>query len=377
MSSFLDFFEPIHKGNTELTEMAIYNSIKFNENFIPLWGGNKSHVVKDRLISENGKTKSGASITIFDGEGIIISLDGSAGSMTYKNGERFALNHHAGFFKVKEEMKEFVNPEFFALFFEKKLMDLSVSEGSKTLSLKQINSLDFEMPDKNTQDGFIYLTRPLLEKSERTTQLLNKIDSIKDKIISHEYHKYQDTDVKISDVFGYMSGNSGLVENEIYTKINLEGKRYTVLSSSTVGKTRMGEIPMCEIRGKELKVFEDKEGILVVRNGKAGTTFYLKEGKYTINDHAYILYLKDDCKYKISLKWIIANYKITFLEYSSSSDNGTWNMTGFFENVTIDIPSYEEQMEIVKEYEKLERLENFMKQTHKQTEKIFQRQVSF
>ena len=101
--------------------MAIYNSIKFDGDFIPLWGGNKNHVIKNRLISENGKTKSGAQITIFNGEGIIISLDGSAGSMTYKSGERFALNHHAGFFKVKEEMKGFVNPLFFALLFEKKL----------------------------------------------------------------------------------------------------------------------------------------------------------------------------------------------------------------------------------------------------------------
>ena len=51
----------------------------------------------DRRISVSAKTKKGATIKIFSGEGIIISLDGSAGSMTYKNGEKFALNHHAGF----------------------------------------------------------------------------------------------------------------------------------------------------------------------------------------------------------------------------------------------------------------------------------------
>jgi Restriction endonuclease S subunits len=377
MSKFLDFFDPIQKGNTELTEMAVYNSIKFDENFVPLWGGNRSHIVKDRLISEKGRTKSGLPITIFDEEGIIISLDGSAGSMTYKNGERFSLNHHAGFFKVKKEMREFVNPEFFALFFENKLMDLSVSDGSKTLSLKQIYSFDFEMPDKKTQDEFISLVRPLLEKREHATKLFNKIESIKDKIISHEYREYQATDVNISGILDYMSGNSGLVEEEIYTKIYLEKKRYTILSSSTTEDTRMGEIPLCEIKGKKLKVFEDREGILVIRNGKAGTTFYLKNGKYTINDHAYILYLKDDCEYEISLKWIVSQYRKTFLEYSSSSDNGTWNMTGFFENVTIGIPSYKEQIEIANEYEKLEKLENSMKHVLTKIESIFQRQVSY
>lgn len=378
MSRFLDFFEPIQKGNTELTEMAIYNSIKFNGDFIPLWGGNQSHVVKDRLISENGKTKSGAPITVFDGKGIIISLDGSAGSMTYKNGERFALNHHAGFFKVKEEMKEFVNPKFFALFFEKKLMDLSVGEGSKTLSFKQINSLDFEMPDKRVQDKFISLSRPLLEKSEQITKLLNKIDSIKDKIISHEYHEYQATDVKFSDVFDYMSGNSGLTEKYLYSQISLSGERNYKILTGSINVFDISLIHRCpnpNNPSKQIKVFFG-EGIHVVRKGKAGHVNYLPKDHYTLNDDAYILYLKDGCKYEISLKWIIAHYRKTFLEYSSSSDNGTWNMTGFFKNVTIDIPSYEEQMGIVKEYEKLEHLENFMKQTDKKIENIFQRQIS-
>ena len=57
-------------------------------------------------------------------------------------------------------------------------------------------------------------------------------------------------------------------------KGQLEGLRYPVLSSSTIEETRLGEIPMCDIDGKKLKVFEDREGILVIRNGKAGTVFF-------------------------------------------------------------------------------------------------------
>lgn len=379
MSRFLDFFEPIQKGNTELTEMAIYNSIKFNGDFIPLWGGNKSHVVKDRLISENGKTKSGVSITIFEGEGIIISLDGSAGSMTYKNGERFSLNHHAGFFKVKEEMKEVMDLKFFALFFEKKLINLSVSDGSKTLSLKQIYSLDFEIPDKKIQDEFVYLTRPLFEKREQITRLINRINSIKDKIISYEYHEYQATDVNSSVVFDYMGGNSGLTEDYLYSQISRSNNRkYKVLTGS-INIMDVQLIHQClnpNNPSKQIKVFFG-EGIHVVRKGKAGCVSYLPNGHYTLNDDAYILYLKDDCKYKVSLKWIIAQYRKTFLEYSSSSDNSTWNMTGFFKNITIDIPSHDEQMEIVKEYDKLEKLENIMKQMDIKIENIFQRQISY
>ncbi len=34
----------------------------------------------------------------------------------------------------------------------------------------------------------------------------------------------------------------------------------------------------------KIKVFEDKEKILVIRNENAGTTFYLIKGEHTIND---------------------------------------------------------------------------------------------
>lgn len=42
------------------------------------------------------------------------------------------------------------------------------------------------------------------------------------------------------------------------------------------------------------------------------------------------------------------------MNYTSSSANGTWNMTGFFKNVVIDIPDYDEQLKIVQLYERAE-----------------------
>jgi hypothetical protein len=86
---------------------------------------------------------------------------------------------------------------------------------------------------------------------------------------------------------------------------------------------------------EKLDVFEDKEGILVIRNGKAGTTFFLNKGKYAITDHAYILSLKESCKYAVSLKWLMLQYRHPFLDYVSTSPNVTWNMTGFFKEVKV------------------------------------------
>lgn len=115
---FLDVFNKIKKGDYALTDEVVYTSIQNGDKLVPLYGGNKDHGSTDRMISITAKTKKGTLITVFSGGGIIISLDGSAGSMTYKNNEIFALNHHAGFITVRDDAKNKVKPEFFAIFFQ-------------------------------------------------------------------------------------------------------------------------------------------------------------------------------------------------------------------------------------------------------------------
>ena len=109
---------------------------------------------------------------------------------------------------------------------------------------------------------------------------------------------------------------------------------------------------MCEIASPSgklnaLKTFCDKDGLLVVRKGKAGGTRYLPKGHYAVNDDAYILSVKEGCPYALDLRWVSIAYRSEFLAYASSADNGTWNKTGFFSEVSIDIPSIEEQRRLV------------------------------
>lgn len=355
---FLDLFNEIEKGSYALTDEAVYYSIKNNDEMIPLWGGNKSHNKVDRMVSKSAKTKDGQDIKIFSGEGIIISLDGSAGSMTYKKGEVFALNHHAGFITVRPDKKELVNLEYFALFYQNFYRSLAVSDGSKTLSLKQIYNEEFEIPSINIQNR-------IMRKLTEVKYAVQKLDNLKPMLldilaqeVTINYTTYQAQDVPISKVLGYMSGNSGLTEEFIYKSLQNQGTRYKILSSSTEESTLMGEIPMCEINGNPLKVFSDRKGLLVTRNGKAGRTKFLDKGNYTINDHAYILFLLDDCPYDIDLRWLAIQYRPEFLSYSSNSENGTWNMTGFFKYVRIDIPSVKEQLQLINLWEKAELLVN-------------------
>lgn len=348
---FLEMFNPVEKGNFALTDEVVYNSIQNNDELIPLYGGNKSHEKALRYVSSSAVTKEGKPITIFNGEGIIISLDGSAGSMTYKNAERFALNHHAGFITTK--CNNIIRLEYFALFFQNYLRNLSVSDGSKTLSLTQLYSVDFEIPDYALQCRILDKVLPIKKQMDCLCVLRAKYMDLLNKQIGVTYKNYQATGIPISKAIECLSGNSGLTEEFIYSTTQIKGQRYKVLSSATDEKTMMGEVPKCILKGKPLKVFENKEGLLITRNGKAGETVFLESGKYTINDHAYILYNKSNYPYQINLKWLAIQYKSEFLSYSSASDNGTWNKTGFFNNTFIDIPELSEQLKIVELYEKI------------------------
>jgi restriction endonuclease S subunit len=363
---FLEAFNEIVKGNFALTDEAVYASLQNNDELIPLYGGNKDHVTTERMVSVSAKTKEGEPITVFIGEGIIISLDGSSGSMTYKNGERFALNHHAGFITSRKDAKEKVSLEYFALFFQTHYRALGVSDGSKTLSLEQIYAEEIQLPDYETQLAILGTVKKTSDRICKLSEIKQKYGNLIDKSVTFVYQRYQAKDVPLSDYIGYMSGNSGLTEESIYQTLQIEGERYCVLSSATEERTMMGQVPMCTLKSRPIKVFSGSDGLLVTRNGRAGMTRYLEHGRYTINDHAYILFVKQPAKYQINLKWLSIQYRTEFLNYASNSDNGTWNMTGFFLHTRIDIPSIEEQLKLVECYSTIEkRIESINRMEHR------------
>jgi len=373
---FLELFSPIKKGDFGLTEEAVYKSIQLGSDLIPLWGGNQSHVYAERFVNIKAKTKYSKPITVFQGKGIIISLDGSAGNMTYKNGPVFALNHHAGFFKVKKEAVNLIDIEFFSIFYKEQLKEASISDGSKTLTLDKIYSMDFDIPSKINQIELMQYLKPTLYKIEKLQSLLLKSELLLTKALSYSYKKFQIKQIPISDVLSYIGGNSGLTEEEIYQKVLLNGSKYKILSGATSPDTQLGYVSMFNLNDIPIKVFENKEGILIVRKGKAGYSFFLEKGKYTLTDDAYILYVKDDCKFEVSTQWLHIQYSNFFYDYSSSSDNGTWNMTNFFNNMIIDIPVLQEQLLIVKQYTELYSLRSKLLNFNKRTGGLFTKILS-
>lgn len=359
---FLQVFNEVKKGNYALTEESIYASLQSGNELVPLYGGNKEHISREKMISVNTKNKKGNPVKIFSGEGIILSLDGSAGSMTYKNNEKFVLNHHAGFITLRDDAEKEVCLEFFAIYMQNYYRNLCVSDGSKTLSLEQLYSENFELPSFETQKQILKILKPVKNSIEILVNLKERLQKILEKEVVFKYTDYQAKNVPIKTCIDYLSGNQGLTEEYIYKMLQNNNPRYEVLSSSTEVRTMMGSIPYCNVNDKPIKVFENKEGLLVTRNGKAGQTKYLSPGKYTVNDHAYILFVSDDSEYDIDLEWLSIQYKAQFLQYASSSDNGTWNMSGFFKYTCIDIPLKSEQELIKNRYNKIkkyiEKIEN-------------------
>ena len=201
------------------------------------------------------------------------------------------------------------------------------------------------------------------------SSIYNKLDVIGKTFLGQMAEGFQGKEVPISKILKCMSGNSGLTEEYLYSQINTNGeRRYRLLTGSTDYKERMfiHKCPHPKDPSKTISVSEGVPVIHVVRKGKAGSTAFFEAGDYTINDDAYLLYLRKQTEsttlqtnpeYVVNLKWLFYEYRSLFFQYSSSSDNGTWNMTGFFKEVRVDIPSINEQERIVSFYENLEQIE--------------------
>ncbi len=160
---------------------------------------------------------------------------------------------------------------------------------------------------------------------------------------------------KIRQFFDIKGGNSGLTEEIIYNNQPIvEKESIKVFSSSTDDKTIMKRISKhAQIDNENIKIF-DKEGILISRNGKAGKMKYIEGKKFTMNDHAYFLTVKDNYIDFINLNYILFAFKkeIENCVTSDKEGNRTFNKT-LFEQEYINIPDKLEQDKIAKEYIKI------------------------
>jgi len=402
---FTDLFIPFRGANTnsmpELTEEEIYKLSNYPRSiekvpvlsgtdldkgvfgFIPNFLDPKVEIKENEYYIKKNRIRY-----FINKEGCLTMIRcGNAGKLFYRSPDEFPLFSLTTsifvFFKkkdseIKEKYPDFdgLNLKWFSMKFNPLFSNLINREGLSTIPLKIIEKTELEIPKKVVQDKEEKSYQILLDTYFKLKELSNKIKllSQKDLIISK---KFNGGESPASDIFEFISGNSGLTEEFIYSRMNLnESKRYKILSSSTMDRTYMGEIPLCKLpNGRELNFFEDKEGILVIRNGKAGKLIYLPKGNYTLNDHAYILSLNKKYQGRIILEWILYQYQNLFYEFSSSSDNGTWNKTAFLENAQIKIIPIDKQKTIIKSFSEVNDLMIRINKSILKIENIFEKEL--
>jgi hypothetical protein len=280
----------------------------------------------------------------------------------------------------KEEFKDKVFLEWFAFKLSKLFLKIATSkEGVNYLNKEIVEELDISFPDKNVQIEQYKTISKLLNIRQRIIGSLEKIYLISNSEIIIDYKKFQAKNVSANEIFTCISGNSGLTEEYIYLNTLLErDKRYGVLTGS-IDTEQIQKVNLCpkpKNQSEKIAVFSG-EGIHVIRKGKAGVVNYLPEGYYTLNEDAYVLTLKQGCKYDISLKWVVNTCKKIFLEYSTSSDNGTWNMTGFFKHAKFDIPDRAEQEQVVKKFDALIKYEKGLHSIIKEIDEILGKEIIY
>ena len=366
ISDAFDYFP----GNHGLTEELIYSWQPTNEKESnPIFSGSKDNILPIGYIQNNAKNNKEKDITFFKGECLILTKDGSAGLLTYKNDGGFTLNHHACILKIKCGWENKIDLEWFAYQYQKRFYQYVTSKSDNgVFSTEWFDKIDFIIPDYDVQLK--------LKDKKNNLNLLSKFirksqNNLRQLTTNRKTELVEDKNCKIKEIFNFKGGNSGLTEDFSYNnQPSSEDEKIPILSSATLNSNLMGYLSKsAKPNNKKLKIFNG-ECVLIARNGYAGTMTYLDNYEFTINDHAYVLIPKKEWKNKINLRWFIFQYQELFYNIvTSKSDNATFNKT-YAEKQKVIIPDKDFQDKIAEKLLKIDHLIEELERINEQIEKL-------
>lgn len=154
----------IRKGNTGLTEAVMYAG--HDASGVPVYGGGVGNPAN--FIARGCKTAGGKLVTVFDAPAIVLSMDGSSGSMRVIESGSFACNHHAVVLQPRQDAPSL---EIVIQQAEARLKALASNKsGSATLTMGTVKSLLITWP-KDT------------EKADRIRAARKKLDGVRRRIL--------------------------------------------------------------------------------------------------------------------------------------------------------------------------------------------------
>jgi hypothetical protein len=155
----------IEKGDTELTQAVIYKHIDEDHGF-PVFGGGSG---APRFKAGKGLVKlSGEPARLFTGPALIVSMDGSSGSVQVVEKGTFYCNHHGA---VLSPAHKTLDLSCFAQLVEAPLKRLaSNTGGSATLTKPSLEEFQVRLPKSNATAKTIAKRRKELVALSRLTR---------------------------------------------------------------------------------------------------------------------------------------------------------------------------------------------------------------
>ncbi len=345
-------------GNHGLTEEVIYfYQADTPENAVPVYSGSASNDKPIAMISRTAKNNKGMSLVYFHGPCLILTKDGSAGLLTYMGPEKgnFTINHHACVLRLKPDYEGKVNLNWFE-FQYKSLFYKYVSSKSDNgvFSIEWFDRIKVDIPDIEIQLENLSRRGTI---SDAKHQLLRINESAKSLLEKETIPQANGEVTTVGAVFNFFGGNSGLIEELIYNNQAYDtGSSIKVLSGATSDTNSLGEINADVLIGqRKLKTFESP-GIVVIRKGVAGKMQLISNGKFTINDDAYVMKVRKNWERRVNPAWFMCQYQSLFFNIvTSRSDNGTFSK-GYASRQTIKVPALDYQNKVAERYLLLKRI---------------------
>ncbi len=332
-------------GNSGLTENIIYqNPPKNEQRSVKVYSGATldttllGSVDKDTVL--NGKQ-----MAVFRAPAIIIVRKGLAGKTKFVEKGIFTINDDAYVITVKEKYSDQINIEWAQKVLPNYADSCITSKGTNaTFSKEQFLDMEFSFPPMQEQEEIVRIYRDIYVLKCNMNALNERLERLE------HYSIHSDAICKMNagKIFDLKGGNSGLTEELIYWNQPTEEKDVVfVYSSSTDIQTNMGIISKnARIKDVPIKIFEGP-ALILSRNGQAGKAMFIDKGMFTINDHAYVLTVKEEYKKQVCLEWFSCICeKYTKNCVTSKDANGTFNKEIFLKE-QIELIDFEMQKNIV------------------------------
>lgn len=346
-------------GNSGLTESVIYwNPPKDEKCSVIVYSGATLGTALMGIIDEDTVIND-KHIKTFTAPAIVIVRKGLAGKTKFIENGKFTMNDDAYVITVKDKYRGQINIEWLEKVIPNYADHCITSRGTNgTFSKEQFLDLEFAYPSMQEQEKIVLFCKKI-------DMLKNKMYSFDERMKKLDSHIISSTTVcqkEAGAIFEMKGGNAGLTEEFIYNNQPMdETEAVIVFSSSTDTATNMGVVSKnAEIKGEPIKCFKGP-AIIIARNGQAGKAMLIEEGSFTMNDHAYVLTVKEAYQDQVNLEWFsYVCEKYTKNCVTSKDSNGTFSKEIFLKE-SIDVTDPAVQKQIVREKKKLHTLHSKLK----------------